>query len=117
MSIPWLASLPQCPLPYDENEELGSNAIEFAPDAETIPIRRQRSTFAPDMRQMSFRMTAAQAASFRAWFGDDLKGGAEAFYLALAGVPYDFWIMGRPTINRNGADSYMVAFQAKRVAQ
>lgn len=115
MGIAWPAALPQCPLPYDGGETLGTNYVDFAPDVATLPMRRQRSTLVVDSVSMVFSMTREQLATFKAWFRTDLKSGALPFQLDTGDGPADHYIEGSPAINRSAGNSWLISFSTRRV--
>jgi hypothetical protein len=115
MGIPWLATLPQCPLPYDGGETLGNNYAEFPTDVRSVPMRRQRSTTTIDTLQMVFPMSRDQVVSFKSYYRNDLRGGALPFIMDTDGGPADHYIEGDPAINQTASNRYLVSFSVRRV--
>jgi hypothetical protein len=108
--VPWLITLPQCPLPYENQISLGENYVEVPVDVGP-PMRRQRTTVTYDQAMMVFLMTRQQIRDFRDYFSVDLRGGSYPFRLLdrEAGKIGEYLILGKPEISRQAHDRYHVA--------
>lgn len=115
-AVPWLLSLPQCPLPRESSEALGDNVVEFGPDVGP-PMRRQKSTVAYDTVTLTFGMSYSQTMIFRHDYRTRLGHGSVAFTLPrdpFTRNPAEYQFKSSPQFTRVSSNHYRVTFDALR---
>lgn len=74
----WPSSLPQAPLVQGYSETFADNLLRTPMDKGPVKVRR-RTTRGVKTFAITFRLTAAQAATFTTFFEDTLSDGALSF--------------------------------------
>lgn len=114
MAQVWPVTLPQKPLYAGNQETLPNNVISFSTEGGPAK-RRKRYTAKGGTFPMTFKMTAAQLATYRTFYNDTIEQGALAFELEHpTREDTAYWIITESAITRVGAspaDFYLVACQ------
>lgn len=118
MANPWPGSLPCRPLVDGLDVEFPDGVIAFVPDVGPA-ITRRRTSYAPNVVQMRWRMTAAQVATFEEFFKDDLSMGSLPFTyvddVTDSAADYKFMPGSPPRYSRVAPGRFIVSATLQRL--
>lgn len=115
----WPASIPQTPQAGQWTGSPQPNRAEFRPDVGPAIVRRRASSSVREYSASFPPMTAAQLATFEAWYEDDLYDGSLPFNWADpdTGVTYSWRFLDSYQVTSEGGEGlFMMNCKLQRLS-